>query len=154
MISVATYETITTTSRRSFLAKNDKRRQNTAASSQNLIDYSDEVEESVDIAETSDDDELIFDFEDDMEIRYLKKHPRPVPSLYDDLYDFAEMPYIHHFVNKGGTTNSHGSVAGSQGEPKGKATHTQKHAMNAGDEGSAGLATAVNLRGCASDIWE
>ena len=139
-----TYEPITTTSRWSAFAKDDSRHQNTAASSQNLINFSDEVGESADAAEASDDDELIFDFEDDMETGYLKKHPKSAPSPYEALYDFEEMPYIHHFVNKDGATKSDDSLAGSQGKPKGKATHTQKDAMNAGDEGVARLAMAIN----------
>ena len=107
----ATYETIPTTSRRSALAKDDSRHQNTAATSQNLIDFSDEDGESAIAAGTSDDDELMFEFEDDIETGTLKKHPEPTTTPNDDLYDFEEMPYIHHFVNKDGATNFHGSLA-------------------------------------------
>ena len=93
----ATYETITTTSRRSALTKSDSRSQNTPATSQNVIDISEQGGESVDAVASErttleENDELMFEFEDDFETGTLKVHPKPAPSPYDELYDFEEVP--------------------------------------------------------------
>ena len=69
----------------------------------------------------------MFEFDDDMETGIQKIHPKPAPSPYDDLYDFEEMPYIHHFVSGDGATSSHGKLPGSKGAAEG-------HRARPGDE--------------------
>ena len=148
----ATYETITTTSRRSALAEDDSRRRNTAAiRSQNLIDLSDHGEKSADAAAASrsatseEDDDLMSDFDDVLGIGVRKTHPKPAANLYSDLNDFEQLPYIHHFVSGNGETNSRGSLAGPQDAPKRYASHLLKDVINnAANGGSAGLATAID----------
>lgn len=61
----------------------------------------------------------MFEFDDDVETGALKTHPKPATTPYNELYDFEEMPYIHHFVGGDGTTSSHGKIPGSKGASEG-----------------------------------
>ena len=113
--ALAARDTVTTTSQpNSALGEDDSKANNTAAiNSQDLIDFSDHDGGSTHAEPASgvttllndeDEDDYISESADDVE---TYAHTQSATISFSEDFDFEDSPYIHHFVNGDGATDSH-----------------------------------------------